>query len=105
MAQEDLIRAVTERLDCLLLSDLHHVLKVMRYRALRLSTLASFASREGVLTFTREVWRAMGFSRASVRDEVATKMDDGLAARFFSYSSHDKVCTTLDAAGTPFTDA
>jgi hypothetical protein len=105
MAQEALIRAFTEPLDCLLLSDLPHILKVMRYRALLLGTLASFASPEGVLTFTNEVWRAMGFSRASVRDEAATKMDDGLAARFFSYSSHEKVFTALDAAGTALADA
>jgi hypothetical protein len=47
----------------------------------------------------------VGFSRASVRDEAATKMDDGLAARFFSYSSHEKVFTAVDVAGTAFAEA
>jgi hypothetical protein len=47
----------------------------------------------------------MGFSRASVRDEAATKIDDGLAARFFSCSSHERVFTALDVAGTAFADA
>jgi hypothetical protein len=105
LARKDLIRAVTERLDCLLLSDLHDKLKAMRYRVLVLGTLASCASREGRLTFTNQVWRAMGFSRVSLRDEAATKMDDGLAARFLSYSSHETVLTALDAAGTAFADA
>jgi hypothetical protein len=105
MAQEDLIRAFTERLDCLVLGDLHHLLKVMHHRPLLICTLSSFASPKGRLTVTNQVWKAIGFSRPSVRDEAATMMEEGLAARFFSYSSHEKVATTLDAAGTAFADA
>jgi hypothetical protein len=55
MAQEALFRAVREPLDCILLGDLHHVLKVMGSRALLPGTLAAFASGEDALTLTCEV--------------------------------------------------
>jgi hypothetical protein len=77
----------------------------MRYPALQLGTLASFAAREGVLTFNPEVWRAVCFSRASVRDEAAINMDNGLAGRFLSYSSGEKLFAAVDVAGTAFAEA
>ena len=64
MAQENLIAAVLEPWDCLKLSDIHHLLKVMRYRALIDALFASIASGEALLRFGCSVWRRMDFPPA-----------------------------------------
>jgi hypothetical protein len=83
MAQDRLIDAARSQSRCFVLSDFHLLLKVLRYRVLGGGTCASLSSPDCRLTFTGEVWVAIHFSEASLRNEAATKMDDGLAARFF----------------------
>jgi hypothetical protein len=98
MARDRLIDAAGSLSGCFVLSDFHHLLKVLRYRVLGSGTFASLSSPDCRLTFTSEVWGAIHFSDASLRNEAATTMDDGLAARFFSWKHFLKLLAAIDLA-------
>jgi hypothetical protein len=98
MAQDRLIDAARSVSGCFVLSVFHHLLKVLRYRVLGSGTFASLSSRDCTLTFTSEVWVAIHFSDASLCNEAATKMDDGLAARFFSWKHFLNLLVAIDLA-------
>jgi hypothetical protein len=69
MAQEDLFAAAREHLACLVLSDLHHLLRVMRYRIVVEGLFVSISTSDWPMTFPSDVWTAMHFSMARLRNE------------------------------------
>jgi hypothetical protein len=90
MAQDRPIDAARSLSWCLVLSYFHHLLKVLRYSVLGSGTFASLSSPD------------CRFSDASLRKGAATKMGDGLAARFFSWKHVLKLLAAIDLANTRF---
>jgi hypothetical protein len=100
MGQERLIAMARSLSGCFALSDLHHLLKILRYCVRMEGLFASLASSGCVMVFTRENWQALHFSKAALRNDASTKMDDGLAALFFSWDNYMRIVTAMtDAKG------
>jgi hypothetical protein len=64
MAQERLFAAAREPSGCLVLSHLHRLLKVMRYRILVEGLFVPISAPDWPMAFPSEVWTAMHFPKA-----------------------------------------
>jgi hypothetical protein len=84
MAQDQLIAAAGLLSGWFVLSDFRHLLKVKQYRALNRALWPRYP-RGIACRPSREVCVATQFSDASLRNDAATKMDDDVGARFFSW--------------------
>jgi hypothetical protein len=102
MAQERLFAAAMWSSGFVVLSDLHHLLKVLRYCALTKGILASLSSPGWLRAFTCESGTAVQFPKWCLRNEAAAKMDDELPAIFFDFENYGGISTAVQVAEQSF---
>jgi hypothetical protein len=102
VAQERLFAAAREHLGGLVLTHLHHLLKVMRYRFVVEGLFVSISTSDWPKTFPSDVGTAMHFPKALLRNEAASKMGEQGAALFFARQNSLGVLAALEGAKKAF---
>jgi hypothetical protein len=97
-SQERLSAAAMSSLGCVVLSGPHHLLKVLRYRALTDGVLASLKSQSSpgwLMTFTCGSWTAVNFRELCQGNEPAGKLGEGLTAVLLAWWNWGRICTAM----------